>query len=171
MTSSTDNAGGRPFRIYSVDHTGITVSSLQKSLDFWVRVLGFRHLYTWHFETGVFMEHLVGVKDASTVLAMVQGYGHQIELLEYRAPNDRTMFKPRACDVGSVHIAMYVDDIDALIARVKEAGWHAVGSPPRIEGGDRDGWKLAYIRDPDGVTLEFLQPALLAQGAEAAATS
>jgi catechol 2,3-dioxygenase-like lactoylglutathione lyase family enzyme len=66
---------------------------------------------------------------------------------------------------------MYVDDIDALIARVKEAGWHAVGSPPRIEGGDRDGWKLAYIRDPDGVTLEFLQPALLAQGAEAAATS
>jgi catechol 2,3-dioxygenase-like lactoylglutathione lyase family enzyme len=32
--------------IDSVDHTGMTVSSLQRSLDFWVRVLGFRYLST-----------------------------------------------------------------------------------------------------------------------------
>jgi catechol 2,3-dioxygenase-like lactoylglutathione lyase family enzyme len=157
------------FRINSVDHTGITVSSLQKSLDFWVRVLGFRHLYTWEFENSAFIENLVGVKGASMVLAMVQGYGHQIELIEYQSPADRTLFKPRACDVGSVHIAMYVDDIDALIDRVEDAGWLPVAPPPRIEGGDRHGWKLAYIRDPDGVTLEFLQPALNTQGTKTAA--
>ena len=156
------------FRINSVDHTGITVSSLQRSLDFWVRVLGFQYLYTWEFENSPFIEDLVGVKGASMVLAMVQGYGHQIELIEYQSPADRTTLKPRSCDVGSVHIAMYVDDIDALIDRAEEAGWHPVAPPPRIEGGDRHGWKLAYIRDPDGVTLELLQRALSApQGKEA----
>jgi catechol 2,3-dioxygenase-like lactoylglutathione lyase family enzyme len=100
---------------------------------------------------------------------MVQGYGHQIELLEYRSPADRTTYRPRSCDVGSVHLGMYVDDIDALIANVKHAGWLPVGPLQCIEGGERDGWKLVYVRDPDGVTLEFLQPVSRAKAIEEAA--
>ncbi|MDR7008887.1 VOC family protein [Paraburkholderia strydomiana] len=167
MTSSTSEIRDPPFRIGSVDHTGITVSSIASSLDFWVRGLGFRHLYTWEFENSTFVENLVGVKGASLTLAMVQGFGHQIELLEYRSPADRAIFRPRSCDVGSVHLAMYVDNLDALIECIRDAGWLPVGAPQRIEGGERDGWKLAYVRDPDGVTLEFLQPASAAEHAEA----
>ncbi|MPW23791.1 hypothetical protein GCT13_45685 [Paraburkholderia sp. CNPSo 3157] len=161
MTSAPRTAatGARPLAIRSVDHTGITVSSLQESLKFWTDVLGFEHLYTWQFENSPFVENLVGVAGASVDLAMVKGYGHQIELLEYHSPADRTILKPRSCDVGSVHVAMYVDDLDAVLKRLEEANWTAVGPAQRIEGGERDGWKLVYVRDPDGVTLEFLQPA------------
>jgi catechol-2,3-dioxygenase len=49
---TTPNAIGMtsrlPVAISSVDHTGITVSSLEEALDFWVNVLGFQHLYTWN---------------------------------------------------------------------------------------------------------------------------
>jgi catechol 2,3-dioxygenase-like lactoylglutathione lyase family enzyme len=143
--------------ISTVDHTGITVSSLSEALDFWVEVLDFQHLYTWKFENTPFIENLVGVEGADLTLAMVEGYGHRIELLEYQAPADRKIIKPRSCDVGSVHIALYVGDMDVVLARVAGAGRMPVSEPQTVVGGERAGLRLVYVRGPDGVTLEFLQ--------------
>jgi catechol 2,3-dioxygenase-like lactoylglutathione lyase family enzyme len=142
-----------------VDHTGITVSSLDEALDFWLNALGFRHLYTWNFENTPFVEKLVGVPGAAVSLAMLEGYGHRIELLEYHAPASRQLMKPRACDVGSVHIGIYVEDMDAALARVAEAGWMPVAEPQTVGEGDRKGMRLIYVRGPDGVTIEFIQNA------------
>jgi hypothetical protein len=44
--------------------------------------------------------------------------GHMMELFEYTSPNDRQTYKPRSSDVGSVHTAFYVENIDALLARI-----------------------------------------------------
>jgi catechol 2,3-dioxygenase-like lactoylglutathione lyase family enzyme len=145
------------FRIKSVNHTGITVSSLDEAIAFWVGAIGFKHLYTWDFENSSFVEALVGVKEAAMRLAMVEGPGHLIELLEYRSPDDRRIMKPRSCDVGSVHVAFYVANIDALLARLATAGWNALGEVQTVESGERAGLRLVYVRGPDGVTLEFLQ--------------
>jgi len=98
-------AGAERFCVNRIDHTGFTVSSLEDSLAFWVDALGFKHLYTWTFETAPFIEEMVGVPGAALRLAMVEGPGHRIELLEYTSPNDRQLYKPRSCDVGSVHLA------------------------------------------------------------------
>jgi catechol 2,3-dioxygenase-like lactoylglutathione lyase family enzyme len=152
-------ARGLPVAISTVDHTGITVSSLEEALDFWVKVLGFRHLYTWTFENTPFIEKLVGVPGAAMSLAMVEGYGHRVELLEYHAPASRKVMRPRACDVGSLHIGLYVADMDAALARVAEAGWIPVAEPQTVEDGDRKGMRLIYVRGPDGVTMEFMQNA------------
>jgi catechol 2,3-dioxygenase-like lactoylglutathione lyase family enzyme len=159
------NAVGEPvaaasrdaFRIKSVDHTGFTVSSLEDSLEFWVNVMGFRHLYTWTFETGTFIEELAGVPGAAMRLAMVEGPGHMIELLEYTSPPDRQTYKPRSSDVGSVHLAFYVENIDALLARTASFGWVPVGNVQTVESGERKGLRLIYVRGPDGITIEFLQ--------------
>ena len=150
-------ARGSGFRIKSIDHTGFTVSSLDDSLKFWVDVLGFRHLYTWTFDRGPFIEQLVGVPGAGMRLAMVEGPGHMIELLEYTSPDDRQIFKPRSSDVGSVHLAFYVVNIDALLARLASVGWLTVGEVQTVESGERRGLRLIYVRGPDGITLEFLQ--------------
>jgi catechol 2,3-dioxygenase-like lactoylglutathione lyase family enzyme len=158
MTLQPEAGDVWPFRINRVDHTGITVSSLKESLDFWVEVLGFQHLYTWDFKNDAFIENLVGVEGASLSLAMVEGYGHKIELLQYYSPANRKTVDARSCDAGFIHIAMYVDDLDALLDRIKGQGWLPVGPPQRVEGGERDGLRLVYVRGPDGVTLEFLQP-------------
>jgi catechol 2,3-dioxygenase-like lactoylglutathione lyase family enzyme len=145
------------FRIKSIDHTGFTVSSLEDSLAFWVGVLGFRLMDTQTFENAPFIEQVVGVPGAALRLAMVEGPGHMIELLEYTAPDDRRTYKPRSSDVGSVHLAFYVENIDALVARVASVGWPAVGKIQTVESGERKGLRLIYVRSPDGVTIEFLQ--------------
>jgi catechol 2,3-dioxygenase-like lactoylglutathione lyase family enzyme len=144
-------------RIKSVDHTGFTVSSLENALAFWVDVLGFTHLYTWTFETDPFIEEMVGVPGAALRLAMVEGPGHMVELLEYFSPVDRQTFRPRSCDVGSVHLGLYVENIDALLSRVAVLGWRTVGKTQTVQSGERKGLRLIYVRDPDGLTLEFLQ--------------
>jgi catechol 2,3-dioxygenase-like lactoylglutathione lyase family enzyme len=150
-------ANGDAFRIKSIDHTGFTVSSLDDSLKFWVDVMGFKHLYTWTFETGPFIEEVVGVPGAAMRLAMVEGPGHNIELLEYTSPAGRQSYKPRSSDVGSVHLAFYVENIDALLARIASLGWLPVGKVQTVESGERKGLRLIYVRGPDGVTIEFLQ--------------
>ena len=157
VTRSETAAIGQPFRIKRVDHTGFTVSSLEKSLAFWVDFLGFRHLYTWAFETSPFIEELVGVPGAALRIAMVEGPGHMIELLEYTSPGGRQTYKPRSCDVGSVHLGFYVENMDALLARVAGAGWRPIGNVQTVESGERAGLRLIYLRDPDGITIELLQ--------------
>ena len=59
---------------------------------------------------------------AALRIAMVEGPGHMIELLEYTSPGDRQTYKPRSCDVGAVHLGFYVENMDALLARVASAG-------------------------------------------------
>jgi catechol 2,3-dioxygenase-like lactoylglutathione lyase family enzyme len=157
VSQSGTAASGEAFRIKSIDHTGFTVSSLEDSLAFWVGVLGFKHLYTQTFEKGPFIEQVVGVPGAALRLAMVEGPGHMIELLEYTSPDDRRTYKPRSSDVGSVHLAFYVENIDVLVARVASVGWPPVGKIQTVESGERKGLRLIYVRGPDGVTIEFLQ--------------
>jgi catechol 2,3-dioxygenase-like lactoylglutathione lyase family enzyme len=157
LTQAEPSSTTEPFRIKRADHTGFTVSSLSASLRFWVDVLGFRHLYTWTFETSPFVEQLVGVPGAAMQLAMVEGPGHMIELLEYASPDKRRTYKPRSCDVGSVHLAFYVENLDALLARIAGTGWLPVGDTQTVESGEREGLRLVYVRGPDGVTIEFFQ--------------
>jgi catechol 2,3-dioxygenase-like lactoylglutathione lyase family enzyme len=146
-----------PFRIKSTEHTGITVSSLDRALSFWIDVMGFDHLYTWDFDESSFLEELVGVNAAAARIAMVKAPGHLIELLEYRSPTDRKVMKPRSCDVGSVHVAFRVENIDALLERISAVGWNALSGVQKVESGERTGLRLVYVRGPDGVTLEFLE--------------
>src|SRR5947209_10332244 len=92
------------FRILAADHTGITVSDLERSLEFWRDVLGFELSHRAH-QKGELAEQITGVAGADILIAVVKAPGHKIELLEYRAPADLQHFRPRPCDVGSVHIA------------------------------------------------------------------
>src|SRR3989449_5692500 len=101
-----------PSRILSADHTGITVSNLERSLTFWRDVLGFEYSHTAH-QTGEMAEEITGVKGAELKLAVVKApNGHKIELLEYLAPADRRKDAGlRPCDVGQVHVALVVENL------------------------------------------------------------
>lgn len=146
-----------PFKILQADHTGITVRDIDHSLAFWRDALGFELLYRAR-RTGPFAEEVTGVADAEIEIAVLRGAGHKIELLQYLAPCDRAHLKPRSCDIGSAHVAFDVDDLDAALASIAEQGWQAVGTPQKIAGGARDGTKVVYVRDPDGTTIELMQP-------------
>jgi catechol 2,3-dioxygenase-like lactoylglutathione lyase family enzyme len=148
-----------PFRIIAADHTGITVSNLERSLKFWQNVLGFELSHRTH-QTGELASEITGVPGAEISLAVLKAPGgHKIELLEYNAPADRRQHVDlRPCDVGHVHVALTVEDLDAVLNKIAASGWKAVGKPQTLQTGPNAGKRVVYVRDPDGTTIEFMQP-------------
>jgi glyoxylase I family protein len=147
------------FRIIAADHTGITVSNLERSLAFWRDVLGFELSHRAH-QTGDLAREITGVAGAEISIAVVKAPGHKIELLEYLAPPDRKQqVDLRPCDVGHVHVALTVDDLDAVLSTIAASGWNAVGKPQTLQTGPNAGKRVVYVRDPDGTTIEFMQAA------------
>ena len=146
------------FRVIAADHTGITVSNLERSLSFWQNVLGFELSHRAH-QTGELAAGITGVAGAEILIAVVKAPGHKIELLEYLAPPDRKRHVDlRPCDVGSVHVALLVDDLDAVLQRISASDWKAAGKPQTLRSGPNAGKRVIYVRDPDGTTIEFMQP-------------
>ena len=145
------------FRIIGADHTGFTVSNLERSLAFWRDVLGFELSHRAH-QAGELAREITGVPGAEISIAVLKAPGHKIELLEYLAPPDRKhRVDLRPCDVGSVHVALTVDNLDAVLERISASGWKAAGKPQTLQSGPNAGKRVVYVRDPDGATIEFMQ--------------
>ena len=104
-------------------------------------------------------EEITGVKGAELKLAVVKApNGHKIELLEYLAPPDRKKDAGlRPCDVGHIHVALTVDDLDAVLKKIAESGWKAAGKPQTLTKGPNAGKRVIYVRDPDGTTIELME--------------
>jgi hypothetical protein len=82
---------------------------------------------------------------------------HKIELLEYLAPPERKHHADlQPCDVGSVHVALIVDDLDAILSAINASGWKAAGKPQTLQSGLNARKRVVYVRDPD-TTIEFMQ--------------
>jgi len=145
------------FRIIVADHTGITVSNLERSLVFWRDVLGFEFSHTAH-QKGELAQEITGVEGAEIKLAVLKTPGgHKIELLEYLAPADRKRADIRPCDVGSLHVALLVYDLDSVLERIAASDWKAAGKPQRLQSGPNAGKRVVYVRDLDGTTIELMQ--------------
>ena len=60
---------------------------------------------------------------------------------------------------GNVHICLRVSDIDLMWQRAIDAGASPTSPAPiEITEGPNRGAKSCYLRDPDGITVELLQP-------------
>ena len=88
-----------PFRILAADHTGFTVTNLERSLGFWRDVLGFELSHRAH-HTGELASEVTGVRRREISIAVLKGYGHKIELLDISRPRteNRSMFDPATSD-------------------------------------------------------------------------
>ncbi|MGC2353105.1 MAG: VOC family protein [Candidatus Udaeobacter sp.] len=156
---TTARRASKSFRMIAADHTGITVSNLERSLAFWRDVLGLELSHTAH-QTGELAQEITGVAGAEIKLAVLKTpAGHKIELLEYLTPSDREHADVRPCDVGHVHVALLVDDLDTILEKIAGSGWKAAGEPQTLKMGPNAGKHVVYVRDPDGTTIEFMQVA------------
>jgi catechol 2,3-dioxygenase-like lactoylglutathione lyase family enzyme len=81
------------------------------------------------------------------------------ELIKYRAPASKGAVKARPCDTGFAHVAFNVDDAVAAVAAVELYGVKPVSPPVTIDQGPNKGRRVVYVRDWDGVTLEFIEVA------------
>ena len=142
---------------------GVTVPDLESATDFLVRALGAEVLYdTLRRADGPKSDpgtrRRLGVPEGTAqrairMLALPHGPG--IELFEFSGPRQLPPALP--CDFGWQHIGLYVDDLDAAVARCVRAGATRLAEPqplPGPERGERN--RFVYLRTPWGSTLELL---------------
>ena len=125
------------FQVRCADHVGFAVASLDEALRFWLDGLGAQLVRTGEMR-GEFLGQVTGAHGAEVRIAIVSLANQTIELLEYQGV-DRPSAPAEPFDRGFAHLALVVDDIDALVARTATYGWKAQGTPQPIAGGARAG--------------------------------
>ncbi len=141
----------------ALDHLGISVVDLERSIAFWERLLA-ASPRDRRVREGPRLGKLVGyqgVRIDSCWFELPGGVG--LELLHYlgrpEAPND-----PGTAHPGNVHVCLRVDDMEAAHAHAVDCGARAVSDPIEVPAGPQAGTRIAYVRTPDGVTIELQQP-------------
>ena len=121
-------------------HTMLRVGDLQRSIDFYTRVLGMQLLRT------------TDRPEQKYSLAFV-GYGserdHAVLELTYNHGVDRY-------DLGTAfgHIAIAVDDAYAACEKIRAAGGSVTREAGPVKGGTT---VIAFVTDPDGYKIELIQ--------------
>ena len=142
-----------------VDHLGFTVPDLDAATDFLVDVLGCEYMYTlgpYQDADGDWMsEHLrVHPRAVMRRLNFLRCGPVTLEVFEYEAPDQRTQ-QPRNSDIGGHHIALYVDDLDAAIDRLRAHQVEFAGSPT-ASSGPSQGQRWVYFTAPWGMQFELV---------------
>ena len=146
--------------IRGVHHTGIIVSDLERSIDFYHGILGLEFA---NEPSPVFddpeLGPKVGVPGAALRQVTLKAGDHQVELLEYAAPPSPIDEPVPQNALGAHHIGFLVDDIDGKVRELQDKGVEFLGDVTSIDEGVLAGWRWVYFRDPDGITLELVEVA------------
>jgi catechol 2,3-dioxygenase-like lactoylglutathione lyase family enzyme len=155
VTANDAQDATHPAAIIGLDHVGITVRNLDASLAFYRDLLGLRVIEISDEEDA---STIVGITGARIRAADLDtGDGRVFELLEYVAAKGPAL-EQQPNQAGCAHVALRVNDIDAVLARLASAGYHPDGTPTLITGAIAwEGATVVYLRDPDGAVLELVQ--------------
>jgi len=124
-------------------HTMLRVGNLEKSIDFYSKVLGMRVLRRKDYPEGKFTLVFVGYQDESNATVLELTHNWDTEKYDLGA--------------GFGHIAIEVDDAYMACEMVKKRG----GKVTREAGPMKHGVTvIAFVEDPDGYKIEFIQKKL-----------
>lgn len=121
-------------------HTMLRVGDLQRSIDFYTKVIGMKLLRTTQRPSEKYDLAFVGF----------EGNPDQAEIeLTYNYGTDHY-------EMGSAygHIALGVPDAYAACERIKQAGGKVTREAGPVKGGDT---VIAFVQDPDGYKIELIQ--------------
>lgn len=145
-------------RILTTDHTGFSVTSLEKALPFWTELLGFELLRQGEIGPGAFLGNVCGVPNHALRFALLQAPGHKVELLEYIGDEPRGQLDIPNQTIGAAHICFTIADLDGSLPAFADYGWHPYGEVQVLAAGPRAGARVAYISNEDGLCIELMQP-------------
>ena len=140
--------------IKAIRHTGIVVSDMQAALRFYHDLLGME-VWADFKDDSQMVQDVTGVAGANLwMIKLKADDGVSIELLQYLSHPQPVPPPRRACDVGCNHVALQVDDLDALHEKLVAEGIEFNVAPTISSEGFA---KVTYCRDPEGVLVELVE--------------
>jgi catechol 2,3-dioxygenase-like lactoylglutathione lyase family enzyme len=138
----------------------MTVSDLQRSIDFYSRVLTFQKTGE-AYRSGTGAEQLYGVQHAQVHIVDLRLGDESIELQQFDNVAERPVpADGRSNDLSFQHIAIIVSDMDRAYGVLRQNRvQHISAFPQTLPAWNRKaaGIKAFYFKDPDGHPLEILQ--------------
>ncbi len=140
--------------VRSLDHVGVIVDDLDAAIEFFLD-LGLEREGAMSMQ-GELVDNVTGFKGVHTDVAFVRtpdGSG-KLELIKFHTPADTQ--SPEAAPVnrlGIRHIAFVVDDVDAMVEKLRSKGMNTIGKVQDYE----DIYRLCYVRGPEGIVVELAE--------------
>jgi catechol 2,3-dioxygenase-like lactoylglutathione lyase family enzyme len=143
--------------IKATEHFSFTVSNMETALHFFCDLLGLKATPVMPVENPE-VQTIVGMPQASLRISIVQvPGGTNIELIEYVRPKG-CVIDSTSCNPGTAHIAFQIDDMQKMYQDLSQKGIRFVNPPVWLPGNDGTGrWGVAYLRGPDGITVELVE--------------
>ncbi|MCX6046629.1 MAG: VOC family protein [Chloroflexi bacterium] len=147
-------------------HVSFTVSNLEASVKWYTEVLGLEYV-RGQVQANAYTAKLVGFENVHLKVAQLRVPGlavprsmHHIEIIEYVNPRGEDIpLDTNRTGVG--HWAFQTDNLQAEYERLVKLGVQFKSTPNAIEAGVNKGGYAVYFTDPDGITLELIQPELI----------
>jgi catechol 2,3-dioxygenase-like lactoylglutathione lyase family enzyme len=160
LALSTGVPSGQEALARAVNGVGMTVSDMDRAVDFYSRVLFFEKVSDVEV-SGPEYERLQGVSGLRMRVVRMKLGDEAIELTEYLTPKGRPIpVDSRSNDRWFQHIAIIVNDMDqAYLWLRRHKVEHASPEPQRLPDWNPNaaGIRAFYFKDPDGHPLEILQ--------------
>ena len=121
-------------------HTMLRVGDLQRSIDFYTRVLGMKLLRTTDRPEQKYTLAFLGFAANPEQAEIELTYNYGVERYEHGA--------------AFGHIALGVDDARAACARIRAAGGRVTRDAGPVAGGNT---VIAFVEDPDGYKIELIE--------------
>jgi catechol 2,3-dioxygenase-like lactoylglutathione lyase family enzyme len=141
--------------IKRMDNILIVVDDLEAAIAFFVE-LGMELEGQMTVE-GPWVDRVVGLDDVRSDIAMMRtpdGYG-RLELDKFHTP-PAVRVEPADAPVNTLgirRIMFAVDDIEAVLPRLKARGAELIGEVVRYE----DSYRLCYVRGPEGIIVALAE--------------
>ena len=140
--------------IVRMDHVGIVVDDLAAATEFFVE-LGLELQGEGPVE-GRWVDRVVGLEGVRAEVAVVQtpdGHG-RLELTRFHTPSHQGGKRHAPANTPGIrHVALAVEDIDAVVAGLRARGVELVGEVGSYE----DIYRLCYVRGPEGIIVELAE--------------
>ncbi len=140
-----------------LNHAGLQVRDLERSLAFYRDVLGLELVTQWVRDED-YIQELVGYPGVALHSAILRVPTDEtfLELIEYRNV-DREPVDTATANPGTAHVCFYVDDLDAFHRHLVAEGVEAISEPVTPTVGPNKGGRAVYVIDPDGIRVELVQ--------------
>lgn len=141
----------------ALDHVGFAVSDLDRSIEWYTEFLqqppSLRKV--WDVE---YVGRIVGYPGCRMDCAFWRLPGGTIlELLHYLEPKAGRV-DMETYNAGNAHLCLVTDDLAAEFERLRGFVEFQDPDPVEIPWGPYTGGFACYLRDPDGISIELLQP-------------
>ena len=135
-------------------HTGLSVTDMERSLTLYQDILGMEIEFDAMVEDIPEFGTIIGLPGVRERIVMLRLNNCRIELFQFFEPKGRKTER-RQCDIGYMHVAFVVDELDELCRKLENSGIEFYSKPE-----DLGPYRVIFFKGYDGETIELMMPTI-----------